>query len=216
MWPHGGLTMLSENATLTSSAAPVVPGASTVYTWAVTPASGPAEADVSSIFWTYHSSVAPFADVHAGLLGYVIVHSPNTTYIHPTTGKITPIGFDRELVLFVASVEEAQSTLAHVNYALLSSPPTPALIASQERRNNKQVLNGFLYGNSKYKHETDLVCKIDTWTRWYVLSFGNTGEHSIHWHAQVTIPTPPLTLTHTHTHTNTQLIRPINLPTPKY
>ncbi|NNG17137.1 MAG: multicopper oxidase domain-containing protein, partial [Gemmatimonadales bacterium] len=57
----------------------VPPGGMHTYVWPVPERAGPAEGDLNSIFWMYHSHTVEDRDVNAGLMGPMIVSARGTT-----------------------------------------------------------------------------------------------------------------------------------------
>lgn len=54
----------------------VAPGQTVIYKWRLPDRAGPGPSDLSSVMWMYHSHVDEGADPAAGLVGGIIVTTP--------------------------------------------------------------------------------------------------------------------------------------------
>lgn len=79
-------------------------GSTYTYTWPVPERAGPAQGDMSSLLWMYHSHVDEVANVNAGLVGPMIVTARGMS-----KPDGTPKDVDRELVIAFAEVGETES-----------------------------------------------------------------------------------------------------------
>jgi hypothetical protein len=142
----------------------VVEGQRFVYTWQVTPDSGPAPGEASSRVWLYHGHVDEPEETNAGLIGPIII-----------TGKgkakpdATPVDVDREFVVLFMMFDQ--------------SPPPPAGTRLSQMQfvlpeYEFSAMNGFIYGNLQ-----GLVMREGERVRWHVMAMGSeTDVHTPHWH----------------------------------
>jgi len=158
----------------------VPPGGTHVYTWEARERSGPADMDVSSVMWMYHSHVAEVKDPNTGLMGPMIVTA---------RGKAKPDGspkdVDRELVLMFAQVHEEDSWhfLKNVDVTANPVPAPPGLTQNFYPYFVTFSLNGYAFGSMPLDAIT--VRKGER-VRWYVMSSTNDFDfHTPHWHGNV-------------------------------
>jgi hypothetical protein len=142
----------------------VVEGQRFVYTWQVTPDSGPAPGEASSRVWLYHGHVDEPEETNAGLIGPIIITAKGKAQ-----PDATPVDVDREFVVLFMMFDQ--------------SPPPPA----GTRRSQMQfvlpeyefsAMNGYIYGNLQ-----GLVMREGERVRWHVMAMGSeTDVHTPHWH----------------------------------
>jgi hephaestin len=136
----------------------VASGAMCEYTWAVPATSGPGPADLSTVAYTYLSTVDRVAHTHAGLVGAVIVGSRGSIGV----GDL-PIGANLEIPLLFSIQDEGLSPYLSINLA--------GAAASQNLQMHS--VNGFLYCNAKI-----LTVPFSHVVRWVLMAFGS--ENDIH------------------------------------
>ncbi|MEX2525722.1 MAG: multicopper oxidase domain-containing protein [Gammaproteobacteria bacterium] len=180
MHPHGleyakeseGSTYADGTAGVDRRDENIAPGATHTYTWTVPPRSGPGPADPASVAWLYHSSVNGTADIHAGLVGPIIV-----TRRFQAREDGSPADVQREFVTLFAVFDENDSFLAERNRNELAPQSDPADTAFRQS-NRMHSINGYLYGNLP-----GLDVNAGDYVRWHVLTPGHgTDIHSPHWH----------------------------------
>jgi multicopper oxidase len=141
-----------------SSGAPVAPGGTSNYTWAVSAAAGPGPTEPGSVMQLYDDGAAPTNGTDTGLFGAVIVSSdadadPNGT----------PADVSANIVLLFGALDEGQSPYYDYNVAHYT-PDAYALKAGYVR----YAINGYNFGNlpmitlTEGEHE-----------RWYVGDVGS-------------------------------------------
>jgi FtsP/CotA-like multicopper oxidase with cupredoxin domain len=130
------------------------------YTWIVRPEAGPLPGEPSSKVWLYHSHAQGDHDIYRGLIGTIVVTSPEHAR---SNGK--PDDVDREFTLLWLVFNENH---AH----------TPA---SEEESNLKHAINGFVFGNL-----TGITMQVGERVRWYNVALGTEIDvHTPHWHGDV-------------------------------
>lgn len=161
----------------------VPPGGTWTYVWPVPERAGPAEGDLSSVLWMYHSHVHEAADVNAGLMGPMIVTQAGYAL---QDGR--PIDVDRELVVSFHEVDENASRYMPENMQRFLADPA-AIDRSQMRffapfgnSNMMESMNGFVYGNLP-----GLVMREGERVRWYLMSSTNFEMHTPHWHGNTVV-----------------------------
>ncbi|KAI9223486.1 Cupredoxin [Blastocladiella britannica] len=178
----------------------VAPGGNYTYTWPVPARAGPAEADVDSVAWAYHSHVAE-TDIYDGLYGPLVVYKP---------GRLSDVGLPkydsasftpkREFFLsFVVGNENLSSFLARnvatfagnttftddekmllpaatqSNATALALAPAPEGFGESNMMHN---INGMFYGNLP-----GIAAELGDSVRFYLMAFGTEVDlHTIHWH----------------------------------
>ncbi len=150
----------------------VEPGATHVYTWQVPPRAGPGPADPGSVVWLYHSDVSESADIHAGLLGPIIISRR-----FQARDDATPADAHREFVTMFMVFDENKSFLADANRESLAPAADPG-DPGYRRSNRMHSINGYLYGNLP-----DMQVEAGQRVRWHVVTPGaGAGLHAPHWH----------------------------------
>lgn len=166
----------------------VPPGGTHTYVWSIPERAGPAERDLSSVMWMYHSHTNEVKDVNAGLLGPMIVTARGMT-----AADGTPEDVDRELIVAFDEVFEAESWYLHENMQTYMSDPgalivgmdpfgQPALVHPNDptyvpNYSLMESLNGLMYGNL-----SGLTMKVGEHVRWYLMGSTNFEVHAPHWH----------------------------------
>lgn len=166
----------------------VPPGGTHTYIWPIPERAGPAEADLSSIMWMYHSHTNEIQDVNAGLMGPMIV-----TANEMTAADGTPSDVDRELIVSFHEMFEVESQYLQENMQTYMGDPD-ALIVGRDPFNQPvlvnptdptfvpdynlmETLNGFMYGNL---HGLTMI--EGERVRWYIMGTTNFEVHAPHWH----------------------------------
>ena len=161
----------------------VPPGGTHTYVWPVPERAGPAESDLNSILWMYHSHTVEDKDVSTGLMGPMIVSARGTT-----KRDGTPKGVDRELIVSFHEVDENISWFLEDNILAFAGEP-----ASVDRRdiffwtpfggsNFMESMNGFVYG-----HLQGLTMRVGERVRWYLMASTNFEIHAPHWHGNTVV-----------------------------
>ena len=165
----------------------VPPGGTHTYIWPVPERAGPAEGDLSSIFWMYHSHTSEIEDVNAGLMGPMIISAAGKT---KTDG--TPEDVDREFIVSFMEVMENESWYIRENIQTYAGDPDPLTIIQDPfgfplvvgdvpgfmgDYNFMESLTGFVYGNLP-----GLEMKMGERVRWYLMGSTNFEFHAPHWH----------------------------------
>jgi len=166
----------------------VPPGGTHTYIWPIPDRAGPAERDLSSVMWMYHSHTSEIKDVNSGLLGPMIVTTRGMT-----AADGTPRDVDRELIVAFDEVLEVESWFLKENMQTYMSDPDalvvgtdafgqPVLAAPDDptfvsNYSIMESLNGFIYGNL-----SGLTMKVGERVRWYVMGTTNFEVHAPHWH----------------------------------
>jgi manganese oxidase len=148
-----------EMATTTDPDADILkPGASYTYHWEATPSSGPQENEGGSKVWLYHSHVDPDLDPILGLVGTIIVLSPD--YVG---SDLKPTDVDKEFTQLYMIFDENNP----------NAPPE-----DQNESDIKHTINGKIFHNTHFEMtEGDRV-------RWYTVALGSEQDiHTAHWHA---------------------------------
>jgi FtsP/CotA-like multicopper oxidase with cupredoxin domain len=165
--------------------APVETGQTFVYTWEVTPRSGPHAGEPSSKLWLYHSHVSEERDIAAGLVGAMLISAKGT--VKPDG---TPKDVDREFVVILYTLDEQRSPYLDENITRhIPSPQalrkTGAVFVDINGQpvnvgfpltNLRETINGYQFGNSP-----GFTMKQGERIRWYTA--GMAGTHTVHWHA---------------------------------
>jgi len=171
----------SPDATKADDAVP--PGGMHTYIWPVPERAGPAEGDLNSILWMYHSHTVEDKDVSTGLMGPMIVSARGTT-----KADGTPQGVDREFVVSFHEVDENMSWFLEDNILAYAGNPS-----SVDRRdiffwtpfggsNFMETMNGFIYGNLP-----GLTTQVGERVRWYLMASTNFEIHAPHWHGNTVV-----------------------------
>ncbi len=163
-------------------------GGTHTYIWPIPERAGPAERDLSSVMWMYHSHTNEVKDVNAGLLGAMIVTARGMT-----AADGTPQDVDRELIVAFDEVFEAESWYLHDNMQTYMGDPDalivgkdpfaqPALVNLNDpvpmpNYSLMETLNGLSYGNL-----SGLTMKEGERVRWYIMGTTNFEVHAPHWH----------------------------------
>lgn len=166
----------------------VPPGGTHTYVWPIPERAGPAERDLSSIMWMYHSHTNEVRDVNAGLLGPMIVTARSMT-----ANDGTPQDVDRELIVAFDERFEAESWYLEENMQTYMADPDalvlgrdpfnqPVLVNPKDPTfvpdyNLMESLNGLMYGNL-----SGLTMKEGDRVRWYIMGTTNFEVHAPHWH----------------------------------
>ncbi|XP_067134536.1 hephaestin-like protein [Centruroides vittatus] len=160
----------------------VPPGEHYEYNWFLIEEDAPSETDPDCITWIYHSHRNADTDLHAGLLGVIVVCRP---------GKLTPSnteeGLDKDYALLFLAFDENESELLDDN--INSVNPS---ITQEERERLKEdrafrqsnimfSINGYAYGNLP-----GLDMCIGDRVGWHMVGLGNEVDvHSISVEGQV-------------------------------
>lgn len=166
----------------------VPPGGTHVYVWPVPERAGPAEGDLSTAFWMYHSHTAEIRDVNAGLVGPMIIHAPGT--MGPDG---TPTDVDREVIVAFTEFNENESWYIEENVRTYMHNPERIMfgqgpfgdrIATSDGidwgSNFMEAMNGFIYG-----HVPPVMLRQGERVRWYTMATTNFETHAPHWHGNV-------------------------------
>ncbi len=90
----------------------VAPGQTHTYVYTVPASAGPtATATASSVVWGYHSNVDRQRDIAAGLVGPIIIASPDAITDTQRSESGVPDDVDQEFVLYASIVDENESYL---------------------------------------------------------------------------------------------------------
>ena len=161
----------------------VPPGATYTYVWQVPERAGPAEGEISSTFWPYHSHVDEGRDINSGLIGPIIV-----TRRGMARADGSPKDVDREFVAQFALFDESLSWYWETNLKRMYGDP------SKYDENDVRVrqfhywypINGFVDGNGPM-----MTMRKGERVRWYLFSNPNDVNandiHTPHWHGQTVV-----------------------------
>jgi len=160
----------------------VPPGGTHVYVWPVPERAGPAQHDLSSVMWMYHSHVDETRDINTGLLGVIIVTARGIARADGSPGDV-----DREIVASFEQVHEEDSWLADLNLPPEVVRPGPPVAApNRSQRQNFYPwyvlfsINGYTHGSLPV---ADLTIRKGQRVRWYLMSSTNDFDaHAPHWH----------------------------------
>jgi len=160
----------------------VPPGGTHTYVWPVPERAGPTPHETSSIVWMYHGHTVESRDVHAGLMGPMII-----TRRGAARANGTPTDVDRELVVAFAEIDENSSWYIEHNVETYASPAARALITFDFAdpfflSNLLPTINGFLYG-----HTPGLTMRMGERVRWYAFATTGFELHAPHWHGQTAV-----------------------------
>jgi manganese oxidase len=161
----------------------IAPGDTYTYLWEVPERAGPAQNDVSTTFWVYHSHVDEGEDINSGLIGPLII-----TRRGMARADGSPKDVDREFITQFGFFDEHLSWYWDENIKSLYGDP------KNYDGNNQKVhdfhhwftINGYGYGNGPMltMHRGERV-------RWYLFANPNEQEawdiHTPHWHGQTAI-----------------------------
>src|SRR5712691_4084109 len=161
----------------------VPPGGSYTYVWEVPERAGPAEGEISSTFWPYHSHVDEGRDINSGLIGPIIV-----TRRGMARADGSPKDVDREFVTLFALFDESLSWYWETNLKRMYGDPS--------RYDEKDIhvrqfhywypINGFVDGNGPM-----MTMRKGERVRWYLFSNPNDVNandiHTPHWHGQTVV-----------------------------
>ncbi len=159
-------------------------GGTHVYVWPVPERAGPAQGDLSSVFWMYHSHTEEIKDVNAGLIGPMIVSAPGTL---TADGRQTDV--DREFIVAFAEMNENESWYIEDNIRTYAGDPDAVPIGRGPfgdvlagagidwGKNFMESMNGLIYG-----HLSGLTMRVGERVRWYIMASTNFEPHSPHWH----------------------------------
>jgi len=144
--------------------AQAVMGQKFVYTWQVTPESGPAAGEASSRVWLYHGHVDEPEETNAGLIGPIIITAKGKA-----KPDASPVDVDREFVVLFMMFDQ-------------SPAPPPGTRRSQMQfvlpEYEFSSINGYIYGNLQ-----GLIMREGERVRWHVMAMGSeTDIHTPHWH----------------------------------
>ena len=146
--------------------------------WPVPERAGPAEHDVSSVIWMYHSHHDEVKDINTGLMGPMII-----TARDKTRADGSPSDVDREIVASFMQVHEEDSWLAMQNIGKNFETVTPPPDGQSQNFYPyfvKFTVNGFTHGSMPLPA---LTFKKGQRVRWYVFSGTNDFDaHAPHWH----------------------------------
>ena len=156
----------------------VPPTESHLYVWPVPERAGPADHDVSSVIWMYHSHHDEVKDVNTGLMGPLIITAQGKA-----RADGSPSDVDREIVGSFMQVHEEDSWLAMQNIGKNFETVTPPPVGQSQNFYPyfvKFTVNGFSHGSMPL---SALTLKKGQRVRWYVFSGTNDFDaHSPHWH----------------------------------
>ena len=160
----------------------VPPGGTHTYVWPVPERAGPTDHETSSIIWMYHGHTVESRDVHAGLMGPMII-----TRREAARPDGTPTDVDRELVVAFAEIDENSSWYIEHNAATYGGPEATRQITFDFAdpffiSNLLPTINGYLYG-----HTPGLTMQVGQRVRWYVFATTGFELHAPHWHGQTAV-----------------------------
>lgn len=139
----GGLELLpAGGAPSLAAEAPVAPGAQATYRYYVPESAGPAEGDLSTIAYTYTSSVDLVAHPNAGLVGVLMVGSKGAL-----DTKGLPAGVTSLVPLLFTITDEGASPYIEQNKAAAGLGATANFGPGWGESNLKHAINGFMYCN---------------------------------------------------------------------
>jgi hephaestin len=154
----------------------VARGNTVTYVWRVPERAGPAEMDVSSVQWMYHSHTDEPVDTNSGLMGPIVVTRRGMAH-----ADRRPKDVDRELFALFTVVDENNTHYIAEQTARLPKPPDPGnheAMEAFEESNLMHSVNGFVYGNWP-----DPRVRQGERVRWYTMSMGTEVDlHTPHWH----------------------------------
>ncbi|MDE3136703.1 MAG: multicopper oxidase domain-containing protein [Acidobacteriota bacterium] len=164
----------------------VAPGATYTYTWLIPPRAGPGPGDGNSVMWMYHSHVNELRDFDAGLVGPMII-----TARGQAKADGTPMGVDRELVMWFSQIHEEDSWLVHQNLPTIDTDhaiPTPLTPSSATVTYPYFVtfsINGYSFSSMPRSY---LTMRKGEHVRWYLMSGLNDFDfHTPHWHGNTVV-----------------------------
>lgn len=170
----------------------VPPGQSHTFVWNVPERAGPGEDDGSSVVWLYHSHNWEPKDVHAGLIGPMVV-----TRRGMARPDGSPKDVDREFAMLFMLIDENTSHYLQQNIDTNIQNPksvnkldmVPVDVEGNldlagsgfAAANYKASINGYIYGNLPIP-----AMKKGEHVRWYVMTMGGqVNLHTPHWHGNV-------------------------------
>lgn len=161
----------------------VPPGNTHTYVWPVPERAGPAEGDLNSVFWMYHSHTNENRDVNSGLMGPMIV-----TAAGQMTADGTPEGVDREFIVSFHEIDENVSWYVEENFQTYAS--NPGVLRPEELvffnpvglANFMESMNGLSFG-----HLEGLTMRKGERVRWYLMATTNFEVHAPHWHGNTVV-----------------------------
>lgn len=163
------------------AATAVVPGGTVTYRWNLREADGPGRNDLSSIVYTYESSVSEKGDENAGLIGPLIV-----TRWGSARADGSPKDVDREIVALYSVQAEGRSFLIDDNLADASTNPRHLKKNATflfDISNAIPSINGFVFGNMPIP-----LMREGQRVRWYMLSTQNDLDgHAPTWDGQTVL-----------------------------
>jgi len=161
----------------------VPPHGTHTYTWGVPERAGPADGDVSTAFWLYHSHVDEGKDINSGLIGPMII-----TRQGMARADGSPKDVDREFVANYGIFDETLSWLWDVNVKRIYGDATKydSKVKGMQEFHHFFAINGYLEGNGPL-----FTMREGERVRWYL--FANPNEqnasdvHTPHWHGQTAV-----------------------------
>ncbi|KAL4440358.1 hypothetical protein ABPG75_003359 [Micractinium tetrahymenae] len=141
----GGLELLPAAGTagISGAEAPVAPNATATQRYYVPESAGPAQDDLSTIAYTYTSSVDLVGHPNAGLIGVLVVASKGA--LDSTTGL--PTGVDALVPLLFNVQDEGSSPLLQQNMAAANLSVAATFGATWGESNLMHSINGYMYCN---------------------------------------------------------------------
>ena len=161
----------------------VPPDGTHTYVWPVPERAGPAEGDLSSILWMYHSHVNEDKEINAGLMGPMIVSRRGAT-----KSDGTPNDVDREFIVSFHEVDENVSWFLEDNIQTYTADPASvdrtqlAFFHPFGQSNFMESMNGFIFGNLP-----GMTMRVDERVRWYLMASTNFEVHAPHWHGNTVV-----------------------------
>ncbi|ORY96782.1 Cupredoxin [Syncephalastrum racemosum] len=150
--------------------AAVQPGETYEYVWDV-PTTSPGG------LWAYSSRADPLRDLHAGLIGPIVIYPNNTLHKQTPGSPERPRGIDQEIFALMMVTDEAFSPyfLSSTSQLQYRNDSDPAFLES----NRMYHINGYVFNNHPGFH-----MYYGHTVRWYVLSLGlgDDDVHTAHWH----------------------------------
>uniref|UniRef100_T1IU10 Uncharacterized protein n=1 Tax=Strigamia maritima TaxID=126957 RepID=T1IU10_STRMM len=174
--PHG-VFYNQSNKERNNTGDSVEPGQTNVYEWSVPARAGPSYDDFQCIFWPYMSSVNEFSDMHAGLLGSIVICRIGTL-----DRKNRRRDVDREFTLFYNIYNENASPYIDTNIMKYTKKPEETLGLRSNldfiESNTMMAINGYSFASIRH---VDLF--LGETAAFYLVSLGNPHEvHTVHWH----------------------------------
>jgi hephaestin len=153
----------------------VPPGQTYTYRWAVPERAGPGPADMSSVFWMYHSHTDEVVDTYAGLIGPMVITAKGMA-----RSDGSPVDVDREFITMFMVSDENQSPYLETNINMFAGDPGSVDPEDEDfiESNLMHSINGYVFGNLP-----GLDMRKGQMVRWYLMGMGTEVDlHTPHWH----------------------------------